>query len=332
VTRLAARAAAVPVLLALLATSACSSSGGGPSAPATAAAAVPSSGPVVTPSRSNAPPAGASSPTPAAAPVQLPRGGRSIFPRHEVVAYYGAEGTGRLGILGRTSPAAAAAALEKRAAPYARVSGRKVLPALELITTVAQGSAGDDGTYSLGISDASVQRYLTAARKARMLLLLDLQPGRADFLDQARHYEKFLRQPEVGLALDPEWKLQPGQRPGERVGYTTTRKIDEVARYLAALVDQGRLPQKLFVVHQFQEQSVRPANERITTRPQLATVVHVDGFGSQRLKKQTYHAISLKSGAVRNGFKLFTNGQDTGVFRPEQVMRLRPRPDLVTYQ
>ena len=44
-------------------------------------------------------------------------------------------------------------------------------------------------------------------------VVLDLQPGRASLLDQARTYEPLLAMPNVGLALDAEWKLQPGQVP-----------------------------------------------------------------------------------------------------------------------
>ena len=40
-----------------------------------------------------------------------------------------------------------------------------------------------------------------------MLLVLDFQPGATPFLNQVKAYEKFLLQPEVGVALDPEWKL-----------------------------------------------------------------------------------------------------------------------------
>ena len=40
-----------------------------------------------------------------------------------------------------------------------------------------------------------------------MYVVLDLQPGRTDFLTQAKRYEPLLALPHVGLALDPEWRL-----------------------------------------------------------------------------------------------------------------------------
>ncbi|MDT7572136.1 MAG: hypothetical protein QOE05_2310, partial [Actinomycetota bacterium] len=134
---------------------------------------------------------------------QLPRGGRRIFPKFLVVAHYGSAGTAALGVLGEGSPDVAAGRLLRAAAPFAKASGRPVLPAFEFIATVAQAKAGDDGMYSTYVADADVARYLAAARRVKALLVLDLQPGRADFLTQAKHYEKFLVQPDVGLALDP---------------------------------------------------------------------------------------------------------------------------------
>src|SRR3954452_9297260 len=55
-----------------------------------------------------------------AGPPQMPRGGRTLFPRFRVVAYYGAPQDAQLGELGIGTPAHAAAKLERQARPYAR--------------------------------------------------------------------------------------------------------------------------------------------------------------------------------------------------------------------
>ena len=58
-----------------------------------------------------------------------------------------------------------------------------------------------------------IRRYLNAARKAKALLVLDIQPGHSDFFTEATRLRKWLREPDVGLALDPEWHVQAGQVP-----------------------------------------------------------------------------------------------------------------------
>ena len=99
------------------------------------------------------------------------------------------------------------------ARPYRALSAVPVVPSFEIIATVAQRSAGSDGDYSAESSVASLRPWVEAAGRHGMIVLLDLQPGRAGLLDQAVRYAELLRLPHVGLAVDPEWKLGPNQRP-----------------------------------------------------------------------------------------------------------------------
>ena len=266
----------------------------------------------------------------APAPTQLPRGGRQLFPRFTVIAHYGTAGTGALGVLGEGTPTQAAARLVTAAAPFAAASGRPVQPAFELIATVAQRAPGADGSYSSYLADADVARYLAAARRIKALVVLDLQPGKADFLTQAMHYKKFLRLPDVGLALDPEWKLTGDQRPARQIGSTDAASVNRVSLWLAQLRLAQNLPQKLLVIHQFRAFMIRN-REQVVARSGLATVIHLDGFGTQRVKRGVYDALSVKSGPLHNGLKLFID-EDTHTFTPGQAMAFRPRPELITYQ
>jgi hypothetical protein len=269
-----------------------------------------------------------STPSPPPAP-QLPRGGRRLLPDYRLVAYYGANGGPGLGVLGRGTPDQAAAAIEKQAAAYAPF-GRKIQPVMELITTVAQASPGPDGTYSIPSDSSIVQRYLDAARRHKMLLILDIQPGRGTFLPQVERYEKFLTQPDVGLALDPEWRMGPGQVPGRVIGSARAAEINAVSAYLAALTAKYRLPEKPFLVHQF-TRPMLPDRTAIIARPGLATIFHADGFGTQELKKGVYKELALPGAPFHIGFKLFYKA-DTKTMTPAQAMALRPQPDLITYQ
>ena len=65
-----------------------------------------------------------------------------------------------------------------------------------------------------------------------MYVVLDLQPGRANFLDQAKLYEPLLRLPHVGLALDPEWRLGPTSCRCSRSAAPRRREINSVYRWL----------------------------------------------------------------------------------------------------
>lgn len=266
--------------------------------------------------------------TPKPAPAQLPRGGRTILPDYRVVAYYGAPQDQQLGALGIGTPAKAISRLVQQAKLYARKT-RPVLPALELLAVVAASAPGPDGRYNLRQSDAVIRRYLTAARKAKALLVLDIQPGRSDFFTEATRLRKWLKLPNVGLALDPEWRMDPGQVPGKVIGHVGAREVNATSAWLAQLVQRYDLPQKLFLVHEFTDNMVPEAE--LKQRPGLAYVLNVDGFGTQSLKVAKYHDFARRDQGYRHGFKLFYH-EDTDTMRPGQVMRLAPRPDVIVYE
>jgi len=179
--------------------------------------------------------------------VDLPRGGRRIFPDYRVVAFYGAPQDAQLGELGIGTPGHAARKLLRQAAPYGRKT-RPVLPAMELIASVAAHDPGPDGLYRTQQTPAVINRYLHAARRIKALLVLDIQPGHADFLSEARRLAPWLGQPDVGIALDPEWHT-PGAVPGTQIGSVTAAEINAVSDYVAGIVRARNLPEKLFVIH-----------------------------------------------------------------------------------
>jgi hypothetical protein len=267
-------------------------------------------------------------PTPSK-PVELPRGGRSILPDFRVVAYYGAPQDKQLGALGIGKPAQAAKKLERAAKPFARKT-RPVLPAMELIAVVAAAHPGPGDRYNLRQPDSVIRRYLKAARKAKALLILDIQPGRSDFFTETKRLRKWLKEPDVGLALDPEWRMGPGQVPGQVIGSVGSREVNATTAWLDQLVTKHKLPQKLLLVHEFTDDMVPEAE--LKPRKGLAYVLNVDGFGSQALKIAKYKGFAAQARDFRRGFKLFYQEDDKPMMTASQVMRLRPRPDVVVYE
>ena len=270
----------------------------------------------------------AEEPAPAPKPVELPRGGRDIFPRHRVVAYYGAPQDEELGALGIGTPASAARRLERQAKAYVRPD-RPVLPALELIAVIANADAGEDGMYRTRQTDAVIGRYLRAARRAKALLLLDIQPGASDFFTEATRLERWLREPDVGLALDPEWRVQAGQVPGQVIGSVDSREVNAVTAWLAQLAEREDLPEKLVVIHQFTDDMVDDTT--LQARDRLQIVLNADGFGTEPVKKSKYDAFTRRAPGFEPGFKLFYK-EDVGLMTPRRVLRLRPPPDFVVYE
>jgi hypothetical protein len=260
---------------------------------------------------------------------ELPGGGRVIFPDHRVVAYYGAPQSSILGVLGEGSPDQIARRLLDQSADYQR-RGRPVIPAFELIASLATASSGVDGMYRFRQTAATIDSYLSAVRKIHGLLILDIQPGRADWLTEAKAFERWLREPDVSLALDPEWKLGPGDLPLHQIGSIDARSIDRVSRWLAGIVSDGQLPQKLLVVHEFRASMVTH-QDRVKAREGLAITFDVDGFGSRAAKVLKWEELARGDHSYFHGMKLFYR-HDPDLMSPKATLGLKPRPDLIVYQ
>ena len=264
--------------------------------------------------------------------LELPRGGRQIFPAYRLVGFSGAPNSPALGRLGIGDLDDRVKEIEKVGAAYAK--GRTVLPVLELITTVVDGYPGRDGLYRHRQSPEVIRTYLEAARRHKALLLLNIQPGRAHFMDEVKAYEPWLREPDVGVALDPEWAVGPGQVPGRVFGRTTGAELDAVAAYLSALVAQEGLPEKVMVYHQLHTSIVRTPSA-LRAHPGVAMVASVDGIGSPGAKTATWKkVIGVTPKVVHPGFKLFyvEDRQHGPLMTPAQVLALKPTPEYVLYE
>jgi hypothetical protein len=281
----------------------------------------PAASPVVQPSSSLP----VATPTTLPPPPELPQGGRKLFPGYTVVGFYGMQG---LDVLGAGEPDVVAQRLLKVARPYAR-PGRSVMPMFELIATVAHPFPTPSGLYRTHQEDEIVQRFLKAVRRIDGLLVLDVQPGRDDFLASVRHWERYLREPDVGIALDPEFAMGPGQVPGKHLGRTNAAAINRASAYVAGLVQRHRLPQKLFMIHQFHGSMMRD-KAKVAIRPGLAMAWNADGFGVRSAKLEDYRSYT-RDRRFHPGLKLFYEN-DVDLMNPREVMRLKPPPRVINYQ
>src|SRR5699024_9316000 len=129
--------------------------------------------------------------TPSAVP-ELPGGGITMFPERRLVALYGSPSAPSLGVLGHQGISASISRAQKLAASYRKLSAVPVIATFEIIATIASDSPGRDGDYSNQTPVSTLTPWVTAAGNAGMYVILDLQAGRADLLDQAKRYQSLL--------------------------------------------------------------------------------------------------------------------------------------------
>jgi hypothetical protein len=247
------------------------------------------------------------------------------------VALYGHPGSSTLGVLGEQPVDQAVARAKLVAAPYTQF-GRPVVPTFEIITTVASSEAGADGDYSNEFPDSKFQPWIDAALANDMHVILDLQPGRSTFPSQAREIEALLAQRNVSLALDPEWRVGPTQRPGGgRIGTVDGTEVNETIDYLDGVIRRFSLPPKMLVVHQFTESMVT-SKSIIRGTANVQVVFQMDGFGTLPLKIGSWDRMvaDLPAGAL-TGWKNFYD-EDRPTPTPAQSLAVRPTPIYISYQ
>ncbi len=263
---------------------------------------------------------------------QLPGGGQVMFPGRRLVALYGHPGTPGLGVLGEQDLTASIARARQMAAAYRPLSRVPVVPAFEIIASVAEASPGPDGTYSYETPVSELLPWVRQATADGLYVVLDLQPGRASLLAQAEHYQSLLELPDVGLALDAEWKLQPGQKPLRQIGHVDIGEVNSVVDWLAALTARHDLPQKLLVLHQFQLAMLTGEQYLNTSHDDLAIVIHMDGQGTPGVKQGTWNAVTAAAPhGVFFGWKNFLV-KDHPMLTPGQTMTETPTPVMISYQ
>ncbi len=271
---------------------------------------------------------------PSAAPrPMLPRGDRTLFPRYRLVGYCGTPGAPALGAM-RGDLAARTKEMMKLAASYG--GDREVMPVFELIASIVMAAPEKDNTWRRRVPDSVVDDYLKAARADKGILLLNIQPGHSDFLTEVKAYEKWLKEPDVGVALDPEWAMwKPDQKPGEVYGRTTGGVINDVGAYLSDLVEKYDLPEKALVFHQVNVYVLKD-EAAIVAHPGVVLIKSVDGRGYTGAKIVTYHSlVAHLAPDVHPGFKLFFD-EDVQIggrlMGPKEVMSLSPVPEYVMYE
>ena len=266
---------------------------------------------------------------PVKAPPPLPG---SILPEHRIVAFYGNPLSKRMGILGELPPEEMLARLEKVATEWAAAdSGMKVLPALHLIATVAQGYPGPARKYRLQMPDSVIRRVAGWAEERGWLIFLDVQVGVSNVEDELKVLVPYLKYPHVQLALDPEFAMKDGKRPGtDWMGRMDASEVNHAIGVLARVVEEHQLPPKVLVVHRFTRNMLTNASQ-IRLDPRVQVVIDMDGWGTPGSKMGAYRWFVVRHPVQYTGFKLFYKN-DKPMMTPQQVLELYPKPLYIQYQ
>ena len=259
----------------------------------------------------------------------------SILPNQRIIAYYGNPLSKRMGILGELPHEEMLARLDEEVAAWQKADpATPVKPALHMVAITAQGSPGNAGKYRLRMTDRTIEQVLEWAEKRDAIVFLDIQVGQSTLQEEIPSLAKFLHLPNVHLGIDPEFSMKEGHVPGRKIGSYNADDINYASSYLAGLVSEHQLPPKVLIVHRFTQGMVKNAKD-IELDPRVQIVMHMDGWGSPVLKKDTYRQYIYKEPVQYTGFKIFyKNDTKKGnrLITPEELLKLKPAPLYIQYQ
>ena len=248
-----------------------------------------------------------------------------------LVAYYGNPNSAGLGPMGQ-SPApqmlSALTALTQRWQDADPKTPTRC--ALQLIAVVAQGSPGPGNLYRGRASAATINKVIGWGRERGCLTILDVQVGWSDVPTEVAYLERWLAMPDVHLALDPEWDMPPGAKPGSRIGTMSAADINSAIAVLDRLAVTKGLGPRLLIVHRFRSFMVSDP-QSIKPTPNIRLVVNMDGFGPVSEKLSSYVVAQKGMPTKLTGMKLFFK-LDRPLLGPGEVISLNPSPVFVNYQ
>ncbi len=260
----------------------------------------------------------------------------ALLPFKRIVAYYGNFYSTKMGVLGQYPPAIMIPKLQAEVANWqAADPSTPVVPAIDYIAVTAQGSAGADGKYRARMPDSQIQEALTLADQVHGIVILDVQVGLSNVQTEVPLLGKYLALPNVELALDPEFSMKDGTKPGSEIGTMDATDINFAANYMAGLVKANNLPPKILVIHRFTENMVTHYKS-IKPLPEVQMVMDMDGWGSPAKKLNTYQQFVASEPIQFTGFKLFYKNDlkapSTRMLTDAELLKLSPQPLFIQYQ
>ncbi|MCF6410205.1 hypothetical protein [Pseudalkalibacillus salsuginis] len=250
---------------------------------------------------------------------------------NRIVAFYGHPNSANMGILGEMEPEALMKKLKEQTQSYSDADPSKpAIPAIELITTVAQRSPGPEGKYYRMTPEDDIEKYAKLARENNALLLLDVQLGKDSVMNQVKLIEKWLKYPYVHLAIDTEFHVGEGETPGMDLGQVDWAEVQKAVEYLSKLVEENNLPDKFVLVHQFTDKAI---TNKAAIKPtnNVEVVLNYDGWGPASTKQSLYRKFVRNETSQYGGFKIFLK-KDEPVMKPLDVIKLDPSPAIINYQ
>ena len=260
------------------------------------------------------------------------QGLQSVLLNSDIFALYGKPNAYTMGILGQYSLAEIEPIMNEFVRLYDTANGQRgIIPAFYII----YGTCWPAGNIGI-LSTAVTEKYIQFAAERGWYVFLDHQIGKYTVAEAMNKLLPFLKYPNVQLALDPEWRTT---RPMREIGSVTAEEINEAQQIMQDyMIKHGIGGRRMLVIHQFNAGMIKRRSAVKSNYERVQLIHCADGFGSPKLKKETYAYNAAAKNIPLKSFKLFLKptvagaGYDIPIMKPDEVFKLVPRPYLIMYQ
>ncbi|MES3035374.1 MAG: hypothetical protein V4813_15350 [Gemmatimonadota bacterium] len=262
----------------------------------------------------------------------------ALLPGRRIIAYYGNPHSKKMGVIGEYPETEMLGMLDRTVAEWnAADPSTPVLPAIHLVTVVAQGAPGADRMWRRREDSSMIERTYRWAKSRQGVLFLDIQASHSTLQQELPPLLPYLERPDVHLGIDPEFYMhhdKEGVRPSAKIGQMKAADINYVIQTLDRLVTTKKLPPKVLVVHRFTRLMV-PDAENIRPTRNVQVVMHMDGWGPPWLKFDSYNHYVVQHPVDFTGFKLFYHNdtkKGDALLTPRELLQLSPKLSYIQYQ
>lgn len=270
----------------------------------------------------------------------------SPFYRTTWLTYYGRPRVFVMGILGEHDLPTLTALLKEKAQVIDAANGARlrVKPAYHLVHGMATVTPTAEGDHLEYLADEVVMEYINAGLKEGIAVILDVQVGALSLTEAIEPVLKYLKYPNVHLAVDPEFAMShEGQTvPGDPIGYVSGRQINALQESIAEYMEENNIRgRRILMVHQFFEEMIIGKDAIDFDNPRLELTFVADGWGDPGGKIWKYNNFfSGREDAKFSAFKLFyrwdepllSERQALGVDKYSEKTFIDVTPNVVIYQ
>lgn len=246
--------------------------------------------------------------------------------RYQLITFYGSPWGRGLGILGNNPVQDTIRLLWGMAEQYQHLDSRHAMATYHMVTTVANQSPPD---YRHHVETSVMEVWIANANNNEAAVIIDIQPGHADLMDEFNRVKGFLYNPHVHLALDPEFLMRGEQIPNVHIGRITAEEINMVQAEMNQIALEMGV-NRVLIIHQFKDSMVENIDQ-IINYPHVELVIDADGAFDAGAKMIGYSKYANQAPYDYGGIKIFFEYDDR-VIPPEEIMTLSPRPAIIIYQ